>query len=166
MKILADVKGFENIKRIFDSIGFTLSASQVRGILDGAGKVILKEAKNDVEFTGEIADDFKKDLAVYRDNRKSEKNKEYIIIGPRFKQYTIHGQPQKVALIAQHLTQGFQQSERFTSKGQKRGKVKDQKINPMAKAYKTTKDEAQLGMDKAIKKKLEVIKSKHPELVK
>ena len=166
MKFSIKVEGFDKVKDMFKSIGFELSPSQVRGLLDSGGKIVLKEAKSDVEFTGDIAEDFKKDLAVYRDDVRSNKNSEHVIIGPRFKQYNIHGQPQKVALIAQHLTQGFAQTDRRTKSGQSRGRVGNQVANPMLKAFNTTKNTVQEGINKGVIKKLEKIKAKHPEIIK
>jgi orotate phosphoribosyltransferase-like protein len=106
-----EVQGLDIVKKLFSDIENQLSAAQLRGILDEAGKVIISQAKSEIPYTGTISEDFKKDLGVYRDRRKSAKNAEYVLVGPRFKPYTIHGKEQKVAVIAQHMTQGFSQSE-------------------------------------------------------
>src|SRR4051812_11496181 len=114
-----EVQGLDSVKKLFSDIENDLSAAQLRGVLDDAGRIIISEAKAETPYTGIIAQMFKKDLGVYRDRRTTAKHAEYILVGERFKPYTIHGREQKVAVIAQHMTQGFSQTDR---KG--RGKVK------------------------------------------
>ncbi len=165
--ITFELKGFENIKSMFANFEHELSASQVRGILDSAGQIVAKEAKNEVELKGELASLLKKDIGVYRDNRKSAKNAEYILIGPRFKPYTIRNQSnQKVGLIAQHMTVGFRQTDRKTRGGQIRGRVAEQEHNPVSGALATKKSEINGAIEKGVNKQLNKVKSKYPEIVK
>lgn len=155
-----EVQGFEAVKKLFNDIENQLSASQLRGILDEQGKVIITEAKASTQFTGIIAEDFKKDLGVYRD-RKSSKNAEYILVGPRFKPYSIRGKEQKVAVIAQHMTEGFRQTDRSGH-----GRVKDTKENPVLEAFSKTKTEQNAGINKGVVKQMNKIKAKNSGVVK
>jgi hypothetical protein len=155
-----EVQGLDIVKKLFSDIENQLSAAQLRGILDEAGKVIISQAKSEIPYTGTISEDFKKDLGVYRDRRKSAKNAEYVLVGPRFKPYTIHGKEQKVAVIAQHMTQGFSQSNR---KGH--GKVKYQTINPVLDAFQKTKTEQNNGINNGIVKRINKIKAANSSVV-
>ncbi|MDE1971460.1 MAG: hypothetical protein KGI50_07845, partial [Patescibacteria group bacterium] len=136
MNLKMELKGLQNVKQMFKDIGHELSPSQVRGILSDAGHIIAKEARNEVELTGEIGELFKRDIGVYRDHKASNKSAEFVLVGPRFRQYSIHGKDQKVALIAQHETLGFHQTERLTTSGARRGKVAKQVHNPILDAMK------------------------------
>lgn len=165
--ITVELKGMETVKAMFKDIGHQLSAAQVRGILDSAGQIIAKEAKTETELKGELGDLFKQDIGVYRDNRKSAKGAEYILIGPRFKPYTIRKQSgQKVALIAQHMTQGFKQTDRTTQSGQPRGKVQEQVHNPVLGALQAKKGEVNGAIERGVEKQLNKTKTKYPEIVK
>lgn len=162
-----ELKGMEKVKAMFADVGHQLSAAQVRGILDPAGQIIAKEAKAEVELKGELGTLFKQDIGVYRDNRKSAKGAEYILIGPRFKRYTIRNQSgQKVGLIAQHMTQGFRQTDRVTESGQRRGKVHEQVHNPISGALQSKKGEVNGAIEKGVNKQLNKTKAKYPEIVK
>jgi hypothetical protein len=165
--IQVELKGLESVKAMFAEIGHQLSASQVRGIINDGGKVIEKQAKENVTLKGELGDLLKKDITVYRDRRKSMANAEFVLIGPKFRSYNIRNQiDQKVGVIAQHMTVGFQQTERTTKKGEKRGKVAEQEQNPVLSAYYQTKGMVQSGIEKGVNKQLKKVKSKFPEVVK
>lgn len=165
--ITCELKGFEGVKAMFKDLGYELSASQVRGILDSAGQIVAKEAKNEVELPGELGTLLKKDIGVYRDRRSSAKKAEYVFIGPRFKRYTIRNQSgQNVGVIAQHFTQGFKQTERTTKDGQSRGHVNRQEHNPMTGALQTKRGEVNGAIEKGVNKQLDKVKRKHPEIVK
>lgn len=165
--ITVELRGLDGVKAMFDDLGHQLSAAQVRGILDSAGQIIAKEAKIETELKGELGTLFKQDIGVYRDNRKSAKSAEYILIGPRFKPYTIRKQSgQKIALIAQHMTLGFQQTDRTTKSGQSRGKVEDQLHNPVLGALQVKKGEVNGAIEKGVVKQLNKTKAKYPEIVK
>ena len=164
--ITVQLQGMEGVKSMFRDIGHELSASQVRGIIDQAGQIVAKEAKSQVPEKGLIGQLLKKDIGVYRDNRKSKRNAEFVLVGPRFKQYNIHGKDQKVALIAQHMTLGFNQTDRATSKGQKRGHVAEQFHNPVTSAFQVKKTELGRGIEKGVNKQLNRVKSKYPGIVR
>jgi hypothetical protein len=165
--VTVELKGIESVKEMFKDMGHQLSPAQVRGILDSAGQLLAKEARNEVELKGELGELLKKDIGVYRDNRKSASKAEYILVGPRFKKYTIRRQvDQKVALIAQHMTVGFNQTDRDTQSGQRRGRVADQVHNPVADAAMAKKDNINSAIEKGVNKQLEKTKAKYPELVK
>lgn len=161
------LKNFDPIKNLFKEIGHQLSPAKVRSILDSAGQIIAKEAKIEIQLKGELGTLLKKDIGVYRDNSKSAKTAEYILIGPRFKKYTIRRQPdQKIALIAQHMTEGFRQTERTTKKGQSRGRVSQQVQNPVMNAARVKKGEVNSAIKVGVDKQLRKVKEKFPELVK
>ncbi len=159
-----ELQGFDKVKQMFVTMGIELSASENRAIIAVAGKQIVDAAKSLNPFTGDIGRDFAKDLAVQRDHSKSAKNAEYVIIGPRFKPYSIHGKEQKVALIAQHMTQGFNQTDRLTLKGQSRGRVTIQQSNPVIEAAENTKSTRDQGIQQGIEKQVQKIKRRYPEL--
>lgn len=162
--ITMELKGLEAVKKLFDDLEEHLRGSELRKILEPAGKLVLDQAKAEVPYTGEIGEAFKKDLAVYRD--RGTRNAEYILVGARFKPYTIHGRPQKVALIAQHMTQGFAQTDRLTKKGKVRGRVRNQLINPVLDALRQTKDQINNKINEGVVRQLQKVKSKYPQLVK
>lgn len=165
--IKAELKGMEGVKRMFAEIGHQLSASQVRSIIDAGGQVVAKQAKENVTIQGELGQLLKKDIGVYRDRRKSSAKGEFVLIGPKFRQYTIRNQQgQKVGVIAQHMTVGFGQTERTTQKGQKRGHVENQMQNPVLDAYYQTKGQIQQGIEKGVNRQLNKVKSKFPEVVR
>lgn len=157
----AQVLGLDSVKKLFEDIGRDLSAAQLRGILDDAGRVIVSQAKSDTPYDGGIGEDFKKDLGVYRDRRKSAKNAQYVLVGPRFKPYTINGKSQKVAVIAQHLTEGFAQTDRSGH-----GRVKNQETNPVLNAFRKTKTQQNAGINNGIVKQCNRIKRKNAGVVK
>jgi len=165
--ITAELKGMESIKAMFVDIQHQLSPAQLRSILDPAGQILAKEARAEVELKGELGTLFKQDIGVYRDNRKSAKSAEYIYVGPRFKRYTIRNQSgQKVALIAQHMTLGFHQTDRETQSGQQRGKVSEQVHNPMIGALQSKKNDINGAIEKGVSRQLDRTKTKYPEIVK
>jgi len=162
-----ELKNFEPVKSLFKEIGHQLSPSKVRSILDSAGQIIAKEAKVEIQLKGELGTLLKKDIGVYRDNRKSAKNAEYVLIGPRFKRYTIRRQSdQKVALIAQHYIEGFRQTERVTKKGQVRGRVAERIQNPVSNAARVKKGDVNDAIKVGVNKQLRKVKEKYPELAK
>lgn len=165
--ITCELKGFEDVKAMFADVGHNLSASQIRGIVSVAGEIIAKEEKQDIELKGELGQLLKKDIGVYRDTRKSAKNAEYVLVGPRFRPYTIRNQSgQKVGLIAQHFTIGFRQTDRKTRDGQIRGRVSEQVHNFASTALMVKKNEVNGAIEKGVNKQLNKTKSKFPNIVK
>lgn len=162
----AKLEGLDEVKRLFEEINKELSARETRSIIDEAGRVIVKQARTEIPWNGMIGEFFKRDLGVYRDHSSSSANAEYVLVGPRFKSYTIHGQDQKVAIIAQHMTEGFAQTERDTQSKGRRGKVKMQTINPVLDAYRNTVSERAVAVQKGVTKQLNKLKAKFPYLVK
>lgn len=161
----AEVQGFEEVKRFFEELNKELSAKETRGILDAAGKVIVNQARQEVPWNGQIGDFFKRDLAVYRDHASTAKFAEYVLVGPRFKSYAIHNQDQKVAVIAQHMAEGFGQQERETKSKGRRGKVAKKEINPVLDAYRRTDADQKLAIKKGVKKQAEKLVARFPYLV-
>jgi hypothetical protein len=161
MAFNVELQGMNKVKDMVRDMGVELSASQFRSTLDFAGRLIVSEAKRQENYPGVIGEDFKKDLGVYRDNRKSAKNVEWILVGPRFKNYTISGKEQKVTPIAQHITTGFKQTDRTTKAGQRRGRVKYIVSNPMKDALNAKKNEVNGAILKGAIKSVNKIKSKH-----
>lgn len=162
----AEVQGMDEIKRLFEDLNKELSAKQTRSIIDEAGRVIVKQARTEIPWNGMIGEFFKRDLGVYRDHSSSSGSSEYVLVGPRFKNYTIHGQDQKVAIIAQHMTEGFAQTDRETESKGRRGKVKMQTINPVLDAYRNTVSERAIALQKGVTKQLNKLKAKFPYIVK
>jgi len=165
--ITCELKGFDGVKAMFSSVGQELNASQIRSIVTVAGNIIAKEARQEVELKGELGTLLKKDIGVYRDNRKSAKSAEYVLVGPRFKQYTIRNETgQKVGLIAQHMTIGFRQTDRKTRRGEIRGRVGEQQHNPVSGALSVKKNEVNGAIQKGVNKQINKVKSKYPGIVK
>jgi hypothetical protein len=160
-----ELVGYDKVKAMFKEMEIELSASQNRAIIAEAGKQIIDEAKMINPFDGDIGEDFSKDLAVTRDRRRAAKNAEYVMVGPKFKMYVIHGRDQKVATIAQHMTTGFRQTDRKTKQGEKRGRVREQQINPVLKAEEITKESRATGIQKGVDKLIKKLKRQNPTLL-
>lgn len=162
MTFNVEVEGLDVIKKMFIDMEAKLRPSETRKILDAGGKVIAQTAKGIVPLKGEIGRKFRQDISVYRDNRKSAKNAEYVIIGPRFKQYQLkNNRSEKVAIVAQHMTIGFRQTDR-----RGRGRVKDIFSNPILNAYKSNKNQVNDGINNGLRKQLQKVKSKFSGVVK
>lgn len=161
-----EIKGMDIVKQMVKNIGEELRPSQTRQIMDEGGRVVASEAKRSTKFPGQIGDAFRKDIAVSRDRSKSGKNAEYVIVGPRFKPYAINGRDEKVAVIGQHLSEGFNQSDRVTKKGQRRGKVKARTNNPVLDGFRQSLPKMNAAINKGIVKHLNKVKRKYNAVVK
>lgn len=155
--------GADKVKNMFKDIGFELSAGQFRQVLDEGGRVIVNEAKQQMDYPGVIGEPLKRDLGVYRDRRPSAKNAEFVIVGPRFKPYSINGQTKKAALVAQHWTVAFHQTDRMTKAGKRRGRVRSSFLvaNPVLGAFRSKKSELNAAFQKGVDKRVNKIKQKY-----
>jgi len=160
-----EVKGLDVVKQMVKAIGEELRPANVRLIMDEAGRVVVQEAKRLTRYEGEIGNYFRQDLGVYRDRRKSAKNAEYVIIGPRFRPYNINQQSQKVAPIAQHMTKGFRQTDRRTRQGFKRGRVLEQENNPVLDAFSSSEGRRNAAINKGVVKYLNKVKRKYQKVL-
>lgn len=159
--IKVELIGLDKVKQALADLTGEFRPAQLRAILDAPGRLVVNSAKQKVPFSGEIAEAFKKDLGVYRDRRKAAAAVEWILIGPRFKAYTINGHEQKVAIIAQHMTEGFKQTDRKTKGGLLRGRVASRSQNPMVLGYEAVKGEVNQSINESIVKNINKVKSKY-----
>jgi hypothetical protein len=162
----AELDGMDQVKAVFATLARELSPKETRAIVSEAGRVVVTQARREVPWHGMIGEYFKRDLGVYRDRGSAGARAEYVLVGPRFKSYTIHGQDQKVATIAQHMAQGFRQTDRRTRSKGIRGRVIMQEPNPVLGAYRHTQSERQIALNKGVNKQLKKIASKYPQIVK
>lgn len=149
------IEGFINVKKFFKDVGYEMSDRELGQVIRAGGAEITKAAKRNIPFSGEIKTKLKKDLVTSR--VKGGKGKPYVLSGPSFTQ-EINGQ--KVAVIAQHMTEGFKQTQR-ASDGRRRGVVKNQLDNAMIRGFKTSETQRNNAMNKAMQKKLMKIKAKN-----
>jgi len=103
------VEGAEAIKAIFDELGYDLRPSEMKGILKGAAREVVKAARNHVPFKGDIQRYAKRDIGIVK---KRDNDKSAVFVGMMFKRYDINDQVQAVAPIVQHMTEGFKQRTR------------------------------------------------------
>lgn len=157
MSFKVEILGFDKVKLVINQLGTELRPSQTRRIFDEAGRAVVSEAKNRVRKTGELSDAFRKDLSVYR--KAGTTTQEFVLIGPRFRPYSIHGQSQKPAVIEQHNTTGFNQTSRKTKKGYRRGKVGAKDSNPVLEAWRFSGDKVNAGIQNGLKKIVDKIKA-------
>lgn len=162
----AELEGMDHIKALFAGLNKELSAKETRSIIDEAGRVVVTQARREIPWYGQIGEFFKRDLGVYRDRASSGAAAEYVLVGPRFKSYAIHGRDQKVALIAQHMARGFRQTDRRTRGKGIRGRVRAQSENPIMSAYRHTKEARQDALAKGVRKQLAKLVSRFPYLVR
>lgn len=155
--ITVELVGFQNLKSKFTRMGLEFNSATVRDILDEPARVLLSDAKAKTRFYGEIGEDFKKDLAVQRD-RKDERA---VLVGPRFRPYKIRGRDEKVAVIAQHITEGFRQTDRPDRRGRKHGRVLNRFDNPVKNALRDKSTQLKGLVDTGINKKILKMKTKY-----
>jgi len=149
------VEGFFNVKKFFKDVGYEMSDRELGQVIRAGGAEITKAAKRNIPFSGEIKTKLKKDLVTSR--VKGGKGKPYVLSGPAFNQ-EINGV--KVAIIAQHMTEGFKQTQR-ASDGKRRGVVRNQLDNAMIRGFKTSETQRNNAMNKAMQKKLIKIRAKN-----
>lgn len=158
-----ELQGMDKVRNLFKDMGAELTPSKFRSTLDDAGRIIVKEAKQQEEYPGQLGEAFKKDLSVYRDTRKSARNVEWILVGPRFKPYLINGRQKKAAMVVQHITSGFTQHARKTSAGLNRGVVSSRFVvkNPMISAFNAKRNELNAGVQKGVVRVVNKLKAKY-----
>lgn len=155
------VEGLGAVNNLFADIRHTLSRNEVGQILRAGGRAIASESKRQVPFKAEIKRKLRKDIVVSR--IKGSKEKPHVLIGPNFKE-TIGNQ--KVAVIAQHMTEGFNQKNRTTKSNKKRGVVKDQLQNAMLRGFELSEGARNESMNKEIQRKIKRIQTKHSTLLR
>ena len=155
--ISIDVVGLKELKSKFTLMGLEFNSAAVREVLDAPAKSLLQASKDRTVFYWEIGEDFRKDLAVQRD-RKDDRS---LLVGPRFRPYKIRGREEKIAVIAQHITEGFRQTDRYTKKGQRRGRVADRFTNPVSEALRDKQSQLQTLIIQGINKKVAKMKVKY-----
>lgn len=160
-----EVKGLDIVKAMIRNIGEEMAPANVRTVLNEAGNVVIREAKRRTSYKGLIGQYYKSDLASYRD-RRSSKKAEYIIVGPRFREYNLKGGAQKVAVVAQHITKGFRQTDRKTRSGFRRGRVRDQVNNPVLDAFNGTEAQRNGAINKGVNKYLNKVKRRYASVVR
>jgi len=159
-----EVKGMDIVKAMVRSIGEEMNANNVRSIMNEAGNVVIKEARRRTAYKGLIGLYYRKDLASSRD-RRSSKNAEYVLIGPRFREYNLQSGAEKVAVIAQHLTVGFRQTDRKTKNGFRRGRVLSQVNNPVLDAFDNTESQRNSAINKGVVKYLTKVKRRYSNVL-
>lgn len=166
--VKVSVQGLPNLKRMFEDIGYALSDREMQGILARQGREVVKAARRNARFPGKINQQFKQDLAVRRN--RITKGKPSVDAGVKFMK-TLDDKPSssrsgnKVAIIAAHMTEGFNQTVRQTQKGKTRGVVKDQVQNPVTTGFRQAQGAIQQATDKEVKKLLQKVKRKHANIL-
>jgi len=158
------VEGMVDVKRMLQEVGLEFKPYQVRDLLKEAGREVVKKARKRVNYGGQITRFFKKDLGVFNGRGKGM-DSAYVTIGPRYNVYNIDGREEKVAVIAQHLTEGFNQNDRKTKSKGRRGKVADQFSNPVIEGWNDSETERNAAINRAMQKKLRRVQSKHKNVL-
>lgn len=162
------IQGLPNLKRMFDDIGYALSDRELQGVLARQGREVVKAARRNARFPGRINQQFKQDLAVRRN--RITKGKPSVDAGVKFMK-TLDDKPSgsrsgnKVAIIAAHITQGFNQTGRETRSGKFRGMVKDQVQNPITTGFRQSQGAIQQATDREVKRLLQKVKRKHANIL-
>jgi hypothetical protein len=160
------VEGLDKVKKMFSDVGHELKGKQLGSFLQAQGRAIVKVARTRVKYTGEIKRLFKKDLGVSR--VKGMADNPYVTAGVRFIEI-VDGR-EKVAVVAQHMTEGFKQTNRTGKKiggnARSRGKVKNQVINPVIEGLNGSAQEREAANQKEFKRKINSIKRKYSKLVR
>lgn len=155
---MVKVEGIPEIQRAFAELGHDLRASEMVSILRPAGRAVVKAARNYVPQKGEIKRAIKKDIGIV--SGKVVKGQAVVDVGLRFKFYDINDQVQKVAPIARHMTEGFNQTNR-ASDNRKRGKVKVRTGDFIEQGFNASGAEQLRLVNIGIDKKIQKVKTKH-----
>lgn len=153
------VEGVPAIMAFFKDVRYELSDRELGQIIRAGGVEVTRAAKRVIPFKGEVKQKLKKDLVTSR--VKGGKGKPYVLVGPNFKE-TIGNQ--KVAVIAQHMTEGFKQNPRV-SNGKSRGVVKNQLENTVMRGFQISGAKRDQAMNKAMQRKLMKIRSKNKNVL-
>ena len=162
--IKVQIVGADKVKQMFKDIGAELNDFAMQGILVKQGREVVKAARQNTRFPGRIAQQFKRDLAVRRN--KFAKGKPTIDAGTKFQKFlddvpTQSRSQNKIAIIAAHMTEGFNQTSRQTRSGRARGRVKVQYPNPVTTGFRQAKGFIQSATDKEVKRLLNKVKAKN-----
>lgn len=167
--IKVDIVGGEAVVKLFNEIGAACNDFQLRNILAAQGRVVVKQIRANVTFPGKIGQQFKRDLAV-RKNRFVP-GKPNVDVGSTFTKFLDNKETQshsgnKIAIIAAHMTEGFNQHPRVNAKGKSTGKVRQTYPNPVTAGFRQSEQAMMDATNKEIKKQLEKVKRKNSQLVK
>lgn len=147
------IEGFPAVVKFFKDVQYEMSDRELGQIIRAGGREVTKAAKRSIPFKGDVKQKLKKDLVTSR--VKGGKGKPYVLVGPAFKEMIGN---QKVAVIAQHMTEGFNQKPRL-SNGKSRGVVKNQLDNAVIRGFKVSEHQRNSAMNKAMQRKLMKIKA-------
>ncbi len=150
-----EVEGVASVMKFFRDVRYELSDRELGQVIRAGGREVTKAAKRSVPFKGEVKQKLKKDLVTSR--VKGGKGKPYVLVGPAFKEMIGN---QKVAVIAQHMTEGFNQKPRI-SNGKSRGVVKNQLDNAVIRGFKVSEHQRNSAMNKEMQRKLNKIRAKN-----
>jgi len=159
--ISVDIEGLDAVKKLFRDVQSELTGKELGYFIKDQARVVAQEARRQSPFKGQINKMFKKDIGTGR--VKGAPDQPFVEAGSMFRE-TIGRE--KVAVIASHMTEGFNQTNRTgkkigSSRLKNRGVVKDQLPNPVLKALTTADDKRQAASDKWITRKLNKIKAKN-----
>lgn len=149
------IEGFPAVVKFFKDVQYEMSDRELGQIIRAGGREVTKAAKRSIPFKGDVKQKLKKDLVTSR--VKGGKGKPYVLVGPAFKEMIGN---QKVAVIAQHMTEGFNQKPRI-SNGKSRGVVKNQLDNAVIRGFKVSEHQRNSAMNKEMQRKLNKIRAKN-----
>lgn len=154
------VEGAEAIKAVFDELGYDLRPSEMKGILKGAAREVVKAARGHVPFKGDIQRYAKRDIGIVK---KRDTDKSAVFVGMMFKRYDINDQVQPVAPIVQHMTEGFKQNPRKqkSSAAHRTGKVKARSNDDfIQQGFNSSLAQQVEAIDKGVEKKIKRLQAK------
>lgn len=165
--ITVKVEGIDSVKQMFNEIGYQLSQREMVGILRPAGREVVKAARNKVPQQGEIKRAVKRDISIVK--ARVVKGQAEVNVGLKFGYYDINNQVQKVAPIAQHMTEGFIQTNRTGAKSgagagkgrRNRGKVKSRTGDFIEEGFNASMSQQMAAINEGIDKKIVKIKAKY-----
>lgn len=147
------VHGVSDVQNLFRDIEHELRQSEMKIILNGAARAVVKASRKFVPQTGEIGSLAKRDIGIVKS--RVIKNQAEVNVGMMFKFSNINDQVQKVAPIIQHMTEGFKQTDR-----KKRGRVKKRGGDFIEEGFLASSNEQMAEINTGIEKKIARIKSK------
>ena len=164
--ITVKVEGTESIIALFRELGAELSPREMVSILRPAGREVVKAARNFVPQQGEIKRAVKRDISVVK--AKVVRGQAEVNVGLKFGYYDINDQVQKVAPIVQHMTEGFQQTNRTGAKSgttgrqkHSRGKVSRRTGDFIEQGFMSSADAQNIAINQGIDKKIAKLKARY-----
>jgi hypothetical protein len=154
------VEGAEAIKAVFDELGYDLRPSEMKTILKGAAREVVKSARGFVPFSGELQRYAKRDIGIVK---KRDTDKSAVFVGMMFKRYDINDQVQPVAPIIQHMTEGFKQNTRRqrSVSSHATGKVKVRNNDDfIAQGFNASMPQQIAAIDKQVERKIKRLQAK------